>query len=110
MQVLHVPQEGGLGHIGRPVGRHDGGQILFVLLFAQKVRSGRGSRRIREPRCGGGPLDPGIHIGFIIVTNVDHIVAPFQRPGQGLEPDIVGAPVAAENDEFEIVLDLALFL
>ena len=59
---------------------------------------------------GGGALDAGVHVRLVVVAEVHHVVAPLHGPGQGLEADVVGAAVAADGEEFEVVPDLAPLL
>ena len=73
-----------------PVGHHYLHHVLLGLLLPFP----RGADR--SGRCPGafgrqrGALDPGVHVGLVVVTNVDEIVAPLHGPAEGLDPDVVG--------------------
>jgi hypothetical protein len=51
---------------------------------------------------GAGALDAGIHIGLIVVADIEHIVSALQHPRQGLEADVEGPAVAAEGDHLGV--------
>ncbi len=58
---------------------------------------------------GAGTLDAGVHVGPVVVADVEELVAALHRAGEGLEADVVGAAVAAEGDELDVLLgDLSL--
>ena len=51
-----------------------------------------------------------IHVRFVIVAHINHIVAPLHSAGQGLKPDVISTAVAAEGDKFKIFLHLTPLL
>ena len=57
-----------------------------------------------------GTLDTGVHVSFVIVADIDHVVVTFHGAGKGLESDIIGTAISAEGDEFMSVFDFAFFL
>ena len=68
-----------------------------------------GGRRPGAERRGAGPLDAGVHVGAVVVADVDHVVAALHGTGQRLQADVVRAAVAAERDELHALVggDLA---
>ena len=59
---------------------------------------------------GAGALEAGVHVGAVVVADVEHLVAALHGAGERLQADVVGAAVAAEGDELDVLLDLALLL
>ena len=105
----------GLGDIGDVMSRHDFGEVFAELRFPRDdLARGRGGRR-GSPWGRAGTLNPGVHVGFVVVADVEHIVPSLHRPGESLQPDVVGPAVAAERDEFHVLVlgpggELSLFL
>ena len=94
--VLEVPDEGGLGHIGDVVGRQDLGEVLLLLGLAGDDAARRGRGGVREMGGGGGALEAGIHVGLVVVADVDHVVAPLHGAGMLRHKGAV-APVDADQ-------------
>ena len=90
------------------MGHHDLGQVFLILLFAHALPSGGSGGGAGKPGGGGGALGAGVHIGLVVVAEIGEVVAPFQGAGEGLEADVIGAAVAADGQDFEVVLDFAL--
>ncbi len=63
-----------------------------------------------EMRRRGGALNAGIHVGFVIIAHVHHVVAPLHGAGEGLEANIIGAAITAEGDELPRLIQLAPLL
>ena len=70
-------------------------------------------------RAGGGPgadgrgaraLEAGVHVGAVVVADVEHVVAALHGAGERLQADVVGAAVAAEGDELDALLERAALL
>ncbi len=59
---------------------------------------------------GPGALKAGVHVGAVVVADIEHAVAAVHRSGERLEADVVGAPVPAEGDELDVLVDEALLL
>ena len=59
---------------------------------------------------GAGTLEAGVHVGAVVVADVEHLVATLHGAGERLQADVVGAAVAAEGDELDVLVDLALLL
>ena len=110
MKVLEIPQQGGLRRIRHPMGHHDPGQVLLVLLFAYGFNTGRRCCGAGETGRRGGPLGTGVHIGIIIIAEIGKVMAALQGAGQRLKTDIIGAAVSADGQDLEIPLLQALAL
>ena len=88
---------------GRDIGNAvSDGDFRHALAGAEDVagllahgRRGRGARGRRRRR---GALHAGVHIGFVVVTNVEHVIVALEHAGQAAETDIGGAAVAALRD------------
>ena len=62
----------------------------------RRALADRGRRR----RAGGGrrragTLDAGVHVGLVVVADVEHVVVALEHPGQAGETDVDGAAVPA---------------
>ena len=108
--VLEVPDERGLGHIGDPVGHHDLRQVLLLLQLAGNHLALGRCGGVGKVGGGGGALDAGVHVRLVVVAHVHQVVATLHGAGQALEADVVGAAVAAEGDELVGVIQLAPLL
>ncbi len=69
-QVHRVGHRGG-GGVRNPVRRHDGHDVLLGLVLRV---DGRCRGRPRSPRRGRRALDPGVHVRFVVVAEVDEIL------------------------------------
>jgi len=68
---------------------------------------------MRSERRGARSLDTGVHVGFVVVADVDHVVAALHRPRQRLQTDVVGSPITTDGDEvhlFALDRQIAKFL
>ena len=63
---------------------------------------GRG-RRARGRRRGAGALHAGVHVGLVVVADVEHVVVALEHAGQAAEADVGGAAVAALGDHAHLV-------
>jgi hypothetical protein len=91
--------DAGLGDVGCAVGRDDLGEILPWLELAALPRAHRGRRRARALRRGAAALDPRVHVPFVVVADVQEVIPALNRPGQALQPDIVGAAISADGHD-----------
>ena len=64
--------------------------------FRAKGRCGGGARGRRSRR---GPLHARIHVAFVIVANVEHIVVALEHARKTLEANVGRATVAALRDD-----------
>ncbi len=44
-------------------------------------------------------LHPGVHVGFIVVANIEHIVAPFEHTADALKTYVRRAAVSSLGDD-----------
>ena len=96
----------GLGRVGHVVGGHDAREVFPALGLALDLGACGLRCRVRsEGRCAGA-LDAGVHIGAVVVADVQELVAALHGARQGLEPDVIGAAVAAKGDELHLLLSL----
>ena len=58
-------------------------------------RRGRGARGRRRRR---GALHAGVHVAFVVVADVEHVIVALEHAGQAAEADIGRAAVAALRD------------
>ncbi len=83
-------------HVGNAVRHGDLGQILALTEHVAGFRTHRhGGCSARRRWRGAGALHAGIHIGFVVVADVQHIVVAFEHAGQAAEADVGGTAVAA---------------
>ena len=94
---------GGLGDVGDVVGDGDPRQVLPLLRLAERRGAGRAGRRRGVVRGGAGALDPRVHVRLVVVADEDRLMAALERARERLEADVVGAAVAAEDDEGDVV-------
>ena len=75
--------------------RHElaGAEDVARLLAHRRRR--RGARRRRRRRRA---LHAGVHVGFVVVADVEHVVVALEHAGQAAEADIGRAAVAALGD------------
>ena len=98
LEIVQVGDGRG-GDIGDAVGD---GDLRHALAGAEHVaglgahrRRGRGARGRRRRR---GALHAGVHVGFVVVADVEHVIVALEHAGQAAEADIGGAAVAALGD------------
>ena len=98
-----------LSDVGHAVIGDDRREVLaaldLALLCLADLRRGGPSAK----RRGRGALDAGVHVGAVVVADVDHVVPALHGPGERLESDVVGPAVAAERHELHSLVrrDLA---
>ena len=54
-----------------------------------------------------GALHAGVHVGLVVVADVEHVVVALEHPRQAAEADVGGAAVAALRDDAHVVAALA---
>ena len=73
--------------------------------------SSLGGLRVGGPgpgRCRARTLHARVHVGLVVVTDVEHIVAALEHPGEGAEADVDGGAVTALRDDALVAsLDLS---
>src|SRR5665647_3640298 len=57
-------------------------------------------------RCGRGLLGTGVHVAFVVQTEIDEILIALRRRGQALKADVVGTAVAGQYDHLSTLLAL----
>ena len=77
--------------------RHGDSRYIFTLA---KHVSGFFPYRLGGSRTGSGgsrpaSLHPGIHIGAIVIADIEDVVVTFEHPRQAAHPDIHGAAIAS---------------
>ena len=93
-----------LCHVRHVVRDGDRGHVLALLrlpeaLVADGARGGAG----RE-RGGPGALDARVHVRLVVVTDEEEAVPALERPGERLQPDVIGAAVAGEDHNRDLLL------
>jgi hypothetical protein len=106
LEVVEVGDAGG-GDVGDVVGHGDQRQVLagaedVAGLVPDRGRGGGARRR----RRGAGALDAGVHVGLVVVTDVEHVVVALEHARQTPEADVGGAAVAALGDDLDVVAAL----
>ena len=95
LEVVQIGDRGG-GDIGDAVSDGDLGHALAGAENIARLRThGRrrgGARRRRRRR---GTLYAGVHIGFVIVADIEHVIVALEHAGQAAEADVGGAAIAA---------------
>ena len=89
---------------------NDRRQILFVLQFTGYDLTDGGCGGICKMRRRRGALNSRVHIGFVVIADINHVMPSFHGAGERLEADVVGATVSAEGNEFIGVINLAPLL
>ena len=64
----------------------------------------RGCRSPRELRGGCAPLHSRVHVGFVVVTDVDDILVSLGGSGKPLDPYVVGASIACPGNDVDLIL------
>ena len=59
---------------------------------------GRRGRGARGRRRRAGALHAGVHVGLVVVADVEHVVVALEHARQAAEADVGGAAVAALRD------------
>ena len=98
---LEIPQVGDRrsGDIWDLVGERDQRHELSLPPGGAGMIADRLSRRgPRRRRCRRRSLDSGVHVALVVVTDVEHVVAPLEHARQAPEPDVDGAAVTALAD------------
>ena len=89
----------GRGHIGDVVSDGDFGHVLFPGDLPGDLLAGRRGGGAGAEGGGRGALDAGVHIGFVVVTDVYEVVAPLEGARKGLKADVGGGAVAAHAEK-----------
>ena len=106
---LEVAQvgDGGGGDVGDLVRHRDQRHALALAehvarLGADGLRGGgaRGGRRRARA------LHAGVHVGLVVVTDVEHVVVALEHPRQARHADVDGAAVAALADDADVARGL----
>ena len=99
----------GLGDVGDVMGGHDAREVLAALLLALLGAANLAGSGPCAMRCSAGALDTGIHVGAVVVADIDHVVTALHGTGEALQADVVGAAVAAKAHELDLLIrgDLA---
>ena len=58
----------------------------------------------RGERRRAGALHAGVHVRLVVVADEQEAVAALERAGQRLQPDVVGAAVAGEDDDGDLLV------
>ena len=96
--------DGGGRDIGDVVGHRDGGRFLPVPnTLPGAVANGRRRGRAGRWRRRRGALHAGVHIGFVVVADVEHVIVALEHAGEAAEPDIGRAAIPALRDDAHIV-------
>ena len=99
LQIVQIGHGGG-GDIGDFM-RH--GDQRHVLALAE-LGAGFGAKWLRGGRARGGrrgrrPLHPGVHVAFVVVADVKHIIVALEHAGKAAKADVGGAAIAALRDD-----------
>jgi hypothetical protein len=88
--------DGGRGDVRDLVRHRDQRQVLALPeggagVFADRLCGGRACGR----GSGPGALHAGVHVGLVVVVDVENVVAALEHAGQTAESDVHGAAVSA---------------
>ena len=89
---------------------NDRRQVLLVLQFTGYDLPDGGCGGICKMGRRRGALNACIHIGFVVIADINHVMPSFHGARERLEADVVGAAVSAEGNEFIGVVNLAPLL
>ena len=99
LKVAQVSHGGG-GDVGNLVRHGDPRQVLALAECRARRRADRHrGRRARRRRRGRAALHAGVHVGLVVVTDVEHVVVALEQARQTAEADVGGAAVAALGDD-----------
>ncbi|OQC70517.1 MAG: hypothetical protein BWX50_00804 [Euryarchaeota archaeon ADurb.Bin009] len=96
-EVGRVGDRGGRD-VGRTVGGKDRGHILLREQVSRRARARRARRGARAVGRRTRPLDPGVHVGLVVVADVGDVVAPLEGAADAEHPDIERGSVAGDAD------------
>jgi hypothetical protein len=101
---------GCLGYIGNIVGCDYSGEVFAGLRLAgDNFAYWRGGCPSTQ-RSSTATLDPSIHIGFIIKTNIEKLMPSLYSSTYKLEADIISSSIPGKGDKVDIlILYLPLF-
>ena len=85
--------------------------LRHCVLPGRTLPAGR-RRRVRAAWRRTGPLDAGVHVGFVIEADIDELVSALQSARDELEADVVAGTIAADGDKGDLLVlgDLAATL
>ena len=89
---------GGVGHVMR---HHDLHQILVVHGLARGRRGGGGRKR-----RGAAALNAGIHIGLVVIADIEDVLVALHRAAERLQADIHGAAVTGDHNHLGVIVAL----
>ena len=82
-----------------------GGHHRHNVLLRHRLPGGCGARY--RPRGGGAaPLAAGVHIGSIVDTDIEDIIAALQHSRKGAKSDIKCSPISSDSDHAGVVSPL----
>src|SRR5262249_47674164 len=103
--VLQVAQvrHGGGGHVGDLVRHRDQRHVLALAEPVARLAPHRlGGGGAGGGRGGAGALHAGVHVGLVVVADVQHVVVALEHAGQAGEADVDRAAVAALPDDPDV--------
>ena len=86
-------------HIRGTMCREDLGHVLFGTLVPKRLRTGRACGGAGIIRGSPGPLDAGVHVGLVVVTDIGNVVTAFERTADAEHPDIERRAVSANHED-----------
>ncbi len=102
-QVVPV-RRGRLRDVRDVVGDGDRGHVLSLLGLAPALGARRARGRARGEWRGAGALHAGVHVRLVVVADEQEAVAALERAGERLQADVVGAAVAREDDDRDLLV------
>jgi hypothetical protein len=81
------------------VGHRDPRQVLALAERVARIfTDGLGGGGPRGRGSGPRALDAGVHVGLVVIADVEHVVVALEHPGQAAETDVDGPTVATLRD------------
>ena len=84
------------GGVGDPMGRQGLDDVLLAHLLPVLARGGRRPGPVGRR---GAALDARVHVGFVVVADVDEVLVSLHGARERLEADVEGAAVAGPGDD-----------
>ena len=101
MQIFKIRCHCCLCNISNVMVSNDACQVFAVLHFTYGLLANRRCRCICIHRCCRRTLDTGVHIGTIVIADINHVMSTLHRTGQGLETDVVSSAVSTKCNKFK---------
>ncbi len=106
LQVMEVG-DGSRGHIRNAMRHGNAGKVFANPYRIPRFRSyGLGSIGPCSRWGGARALNPGVHIGLIVIADIQHVIIAFEHSGKTTKSDVHGCPITSLRNDPHISLPL----